>query len=134
MDETEVPGLASVIRAILEENRAKKKYLKDAVNGYLLVMLQEIARLEDMAVSESGEYGSQLGKIRGALEYIEAHYAEEIKIRDLARVCYVSESYFRKIFAQCMNVLLLEYVNLVRIQKACDLMLQSPESQEVKGW
>ena len=69
-------------------------------------------------------------KIRGALEYIETHYADEIRIRDLARECYVSESYFRKIFVQCMNVLPLEYVNLVRIQKACDLLQQSGEAIE----
>ena len=130
IDEKENCSLASVVKAVLEENRAHRPHFKDAVNGYLLVLIQEMLRLGDEGVSEINFYESQLEKIREALEYIETHYADEIRIGDLARECYVSESYFRKIFVQCMNVLPLEYVNLVRIQKACDLLQQSGEAIE----
>lgn len=126
--------LAFVVKAILDENREQRPCFKDAVNGYLLVLIQEIVRLGGKDVSEINLYESQLEKIRGALEYIETHYMHEIKIGDLARKCHVSESYFRKVFVRCMNVLPLEYVNLVRIQKACDMMLQSDDSLESLAW
>lgn len=132
--ETEYPKLAAVIGSIFEENREEGIFFKEAINGYLLVLLQEIARLSGKTTAEINCYEAKLEKIRGALEYIEVHYADEIKIGDLAAACHVSESYFRKIFIQCMNVLPLEYVNLVRIQKACDLMLQSDDSLESLAW
>lgn len=134
VSESENPRLASVVKAILEENREQKPCFKDAVNGYLFVLIQEIVRLGGTEISEINLYESQLEKIKGALEYIETHYVDDIKIGDLAKVCHVSESYFRKVFAQCMNVLPLEYVNLVRIQKACDLMRQTDDSLEVLAW
>lgn len=132
--EQETPRLASVVKALLDENREQKPYFKDAVNGYLLVLVQEIARLGGKNISGINMYESHLEKIRGALEYIEAHYADEIKIGDLADACHVSESYFRKVFVRCMNVLPLEYVNLVRIQKACDMLQQEEEPLESLAW
>lgn len=130
----EAPRLTVVVKAILEENREEEVFFKDAINGYLLVLLQELARLSGKNIMEINCYEAQLEKIRGALEYIEVHYADEIKISDLAGKCHVSESYFRKVFIQCMHVPPLEYVNLVRIQKACDLMRKSDNSLETLAW
>lgn len=132
--EREYPRLVSVVKAILDENREQKQNFKDAVNGYLLVLVQEIARLGEKDISAVNLYEPHLGKINGALEYIEVHYAEEIRIADLAEACHVSESYFRKVFVQCMNVPPLEYVNLVRIQKACDILQQADEPLESLAW
>lgn len=134
VEEKEYPRFSNVVKAILEENREQGPFFKDAVNGYLMVLLQEIARLADNNVTEINCYEAQLEKVRGAFEYIETHYADEIKIGDLARECHVSESHFRKIFLQCTNVSPLEYVNLVRIQKACDMMRKSDESLESLAW
>lgn len=128
--EQEYPRLAFIVKAILDENREQKQYFKDAVNGYLLVLVQEIARLGRKDISKVNLYEPQFGKISGALEYIEVHYAEEIRIADLAKACHVSESYFRKVFVGCMNVPPLEYVNLIRIQKACDILQQADEPLE----
>lgn len=135
VDEQEHPSLATVIKAILNENREQKPHAEDAVNGYLLVLIQEISRLQGQDVlSEPHPHEPRLEKVRDALEYIELHYADEIKIKDLANVCHISESHFRKLFVQCMKVPPLEYVNLVRIQKACDLLLETDESLEALAW
>ena len=134
VNEKAYPGLAMVIRAILDENRDQKPHFREAVNGYLMVLIWEIARLGGQELPENDLYESQVDKIRAALEYIETHFAEEIKIRNLAELCHVSESYFRKIFVRCMNVPPLEYVNLIRIQNACELMLKGSDSMETLAW
>ena len=54
--------------------------------------------------------------------YIETHYHEEVKVKALAETCSISEPYFRKLFRDCMKVSPLEYINTVRIQKACDFL------------
>lgn len=131
--EEEYPELSMVLKAIFEENRKQKPFFKEAINGYLMVFLQEIARLSGNTL-DINCYESRIEKIRGALEYIDQYYAEKIRIEDLARECHVSESYFRRVFFQCMNVTPLEYVNLIRIQKACDMMMCTDDSMQALAW
>lgn len=128
------PGLSLAIKGILDENREQKPHFKDAINGYLMVLIWEMVRLGAVQFPENMLYENQVDKIRNALEYIENHHAEEIKIGSLAARCHVSESYFRKIFVQCMNVPPLEYVNLIRIQKACELLMCGKDSMETLAW
>ena len=53
----EYPELASVIKAILDENRKQKRFFKDAINGYLLVLVQEIARLKEKEIKTPAAIG-----------------------------------------------------------------------------
>lgn len=134
VNENSFPGLALAIRAILDENRNQRPHFRETIKGYLIVLVWEIARLGTVKFPQNEFYESQINKIQDALEYIENHYAEEIKIASLAACCHVSESYFRKIFVQCMNVPPLEYVNLIRIQKACELLMYERDSMETLAW
>ena len=61
-------------------------------------------------------------KIVSALEYISKHYTEEIMIGDLAECCHLSETHFRRLFQTDMNMTPVEYINLIRVQAACDFM------------
>ena len=71
--------------------------------------------------------------LAGALDYIAGHYAQEIKIGSLAEVCNMSESHFRRVFEEGMNMKPLDYVNLVRIQNACELLKKTDKSMEEVG-
>lgn len=68
------------------------------------------------------EKKNKFDSIVPALQYIMEHYTETIRIADLAKACYVSESYFRRIFLECMHVSPAEYMNQFRINKACELI------------
>lgn len=88
----------------------------------MFVLLQELVRLNKRMSEINKKESLHVEKIRPALVYIETHYHEEIKIKTLAEVCNLSEPYFRKLFRNCMKTSPLEYINTVRVQKACDYL------------
>ncbi|MBO5302936.1 MAG: helix-turn-helix transcriptional regulator [Lachnospiraceae bacterium] len=130
----EYPALAGVIRAILEENRNPKSLSKEVVNGYLYIFVQELLRLNESIAYTNTEWNLHTDKIRAALIYVDMHYSEEIKIEQLAEVCNISVPYFRKLFVKCMKVTPLEYVNIVRIQKACGFLLKEDIPVNLLAW
>ena len=56
--------------------------------------------------------------IEPSLLYVSENYRQEIRVQQMARVCAMSESYFRKVFAQLMGISPLEYVNRYRVHRA----------------
>lgn len=59
-------------------------------------------------------------KIKTALEYIAAHYAEEISIADVAAVCYFSEYHFMRFFKRYTGVSCGDYIKSLRLEKAAE--------------
>lgn len=135
LSESVHPVIGQNIRLILDEMRHKKEYYQDTVQGYLLALLLNVVRLnpavELKGVAESGD--GNFDRLTGVIKYISENYQQEMKIGELAEICHMSESHFRRVFVESMNVPPLEYVNLVRIQKACELLIRSEESLENIG-
>lgn len=65
-----------------------------------------------------------------ALRFVDSNFARDLKAADLARECSISEVHLRRLFCDCVNLPPMDYVNLVRIQKACDLMQKSNYSMD----
>ncbi len=126
------PGLGSVIQEIIRELRCQDEYYKIKLKGLLMAMLVEIARLStgELPRRQDVEDRSSQAKISNALHYIGKHYSEPIHIGMLAEQCNLSETHFRRIFRDVMNMTPMEYVNFVRIQTACNLMERTDASIE----
>lgn len=62
------------------------------------------------------------------LQYVDTHYVDQIKLDDLVEVVHINKYYICKIFQQYVGKTFLEYVNLVRIQKAVELIVSTNES------
>lgn len=63
-----------------------------------------------------------------ALEYIKNHFMNAISMNELAQLCGLSPTHFRRIFHQAMGTAPLEYLNSVRINKACYLLKSTEDS------
>lgn len=61
------------------------------------------------------------------LDYISDHYSEPLKVGDIAKWAHISETHFRRVFLSYMNMSPLEYINLVRIQAACEYLKKTDE-------
>lgn len=128
----ENPALSRLVLGIMEEARHKRPYYKESIRGYLYAFMAELLRLSDD--EERIRKGrSRDAVLTGALDYVAAHYAKEIKINDLAEACSMSESHFRRVFEEGMNMKPLDYVNLVRVQNACELLKKTDKSMEEVG-
>jgi len=60
--------------------------------------------------------------VNKALFHIHSHYRERIKVRDMADMCYVSESHFCRVFTEFTGDTPINYINKLRIDKAISIM------------
>lgn len=61
-------------------------------------------------------------QIVNGIRFIEENYCRKITIKDAADACYMSESYFRKLFTKYHNISPIKYINNLRLKKADELL------------
>lgn len=128
---TESPQLVSIVLTIMEEMRNKREFYIDTVKSLATALLLEIARM-NLDRSEEVFYGRKSGihQIKNALDYIGMEYQECIKVESLAQKCNMSETHFRRLFVEYMNMTPVDYINLVRVQMACETMKKTNDSMD----
>jgi AraC-like DNA-binding protein len=124
--------LAGLVEIILQEADRQAPYYRPMIRNYLMNLVMAIMRRHE----NLSKYGDMQQKNTGviqiapALDYINKNYTQPLKAKDLADVCSMSETHFRRVFEEYVNMSPMDYVNLVRIQRACDLMKKSNDSME----
>ena len=63
------------------------------------------------------------GRVAAAIEYVESHYAEDVDVGALAKMCYMSEAHLFRLFKIETGMSPVEYKNALRIRKAEELLL-----------
>ena len=123
------PMLVTLVRTIFEEMENKAQYHQECVKGMAYALLHEIARFNGKSSVNSNIKASGL-QLENAIDYVEQHYQDDFKIADLAQQCHMSETHFRRIFQEKMNMTPIEYVNFARVKKACELIDKTDISME----
>ena len=126
----ENPVLAESIRAVMTEKRKQQEYGSEIEKCLVLRLLLEIARLNPNENIKSDHPLRQRKVIVESLEYVNEHFAEPIKINTLAESCHMSETHFRRLFQDIIHMKPVDYINFVRIQKACELLSSSSDTIE----
>ncbi|MCI7323216.1 MAG: AraC family transcriptional regulator [Lachnospiraceae bacterium] len=72
----------------------------------------------------SADAGTPSDKLKNVLDYMELHFAENISVSDLAKLCYFSDYHFMRFFKKHMNMTCVEYINNLRLEKAVELFEQ----------
>lgn len=120
------PEMADKVLQMLNVMRRTEEFYLEEIKGITIAFLVALARKNQGNNQEVKEDKKVL--ISDALDYISDHYMESIRIEKLAGFCHISETHFRRIFSSYMNMGPLEYINLVRIRNACEL-LRKTDSQ-----
>lgn len=124
--------LSQVIRLLLDECRERKNYSLESIRGLLLSLIMMIARSEysEKNLAEETHMETGMSQISAALDYIQHHYMEHISMSELAGFCNLSETHFRRLFGEYMQMSPVEYLNLVRIQQSTELIRKTRYSME----
>ena len=121
------PVMANIVLNLIRESRAKERLYKASIEAYLSALVIELLRLD-----EERQYSERAGRvsryIQSAIDYVHFHYTEEIKVSKMALVCGLSESHFRRIFEESVGMTPMDYINIVRIEKACSLLSGTEQS------
>lgn len=62
-------------------------------------------------------------RLQPALSYLESNYAQDFPVSELAQMCALSSSAFRRLFISVIGMPPVDYRNRLRIQKAANLLL-----------
>ena len=66
--------------------------------------------------------GPQSARVYNAISYLELNYARDTPVCELARMCALSISAFRKLFLQAKGMTPVDYRNALRIRRAAELL------------
>ena len=126
--------LYQMIGLLIYEMAHKEKHYKRVTKGLSEALIMELYRLCMQEKSDKNLRAisrSNLLLINDALDYINGNYMDSgLRIEMLAERCSLSETHFRRVFKEQTNMTPGEYVNLVRIQHACEIMRKSSMSMD----
>lgn len=128
----EIPEITGAVHMILREMRDKQELYRESVRGMALSLLIMIARMNSdvSSMPEGLRQKNGFDQVRPALEYIRENYAMPMKIARIAAVCHMSESHFRRLFEENIGMTPVEYLNQIRVKKACDMIKKTGYSME----
>ena len=107
---------------MFQEQNEKKDGYSEMSSALCAELLIEISRNYPRVSSKLIEDKDSYQKINPAISHIIRFYNEEITIEQLAKLCFLSESHFRKIFKQATGLVPLDYLHQVRISVAKSLL------------
>ncbi len=96
--------------------------------GYFLILLERLARCDDYLLL-SGATSAQLSdehqadRTNMAVNYIFDHYLRELPLDEVASHLGMKPTYFSRFFKRATGRCYVEFVNSLRISKACELLL-----------
>ena len=101
---------------MLHEYECKQIGYKEIMRGYLIELLVIIFRLR-MQTEENKSH-----KIMEALDYINIHYTQNIKLEQLASMSNASVTNFCRLFKSLTGITVTHYIQTLRIEEACRLL------------
>ena len=124
LEENQSPSISAKILKIMNIMRDGEEFYLEEAKGILASLLVEIARLNRRSEEERVEEEKRklTNMITRVQDFVSYHYMEDIKVKDLAQSCHISETHFRRVFTSYMKMSPLEYINTVRINTACELL------------
>jgi AraC-type DNA-binding domain-containing proteins len=120
-------ALLDILNHLFEIDRTRPFGYELAVRGMLQTCVSLLLRLASRTEQpRRHQAGRQTARIKEALEFIERHYAEPIRLSDLAAAVSMSEAYFCRFFKRITAATPVEYINLYRVRQAA-ILLRSTE-------
>lgn len=120
----EHPKIGEIIKEIRDECEEQKFLYEQKIKILLQDFIVELLRIKGENFDIENIKNST-NVVQPAIDYMEKHYYEETKIKRLADVCGMSESHFRRVFKDYMNMTPNSFSNVVRIRHACKLLTET---------
>ncbi len=108
----------------MERNHAFDEFIKADIHRIIAVLYREKIIKSPYSFFKS----ENVAKIVPVLEYIDAHYNEEITLSDLSDILNVNESYLCRLFKRIVNTSVVQYLNFVRVCKAEKMLISTDKS------
>lgn len=121
----EYPDIYMLVTAIIDDMKNKNTNFQFSVRGLMLSLMMKLMNLYRAAQEkEDGAIRTHENSlaISPALYYIRKNYMLDFPMEDLADMCHMSPTHFRRTFSSIMGFGALEYLNRIRITHATILL------------
>lgn len=115
------PELKRTVESIFACAKGNRPELDMLLKSEMLRLFWLLTRSGDIRRQEAVKADSN-DLLRPAIEYINQNFCEPITIQQLADTVHLSRSYFMGQFKQAAGMGAIEYINQLRIKKACRLL------------
>ena len=100
--------------------------------GLLFVLLDQLAHWHDYRLLSSERIQGQhdqrtIEQINLVVTHIAQHYQRQLKLEELAALLKMNPSYFSRFFRAATGLSVANFINRMRISRACQLLIDSPE-------
>ena len=93
-----------------------------------------IITLFDQYPKPDSEFTENIQRVQPAILYMNEHFKEPIRLEQLAELCCMSPNYFHKIFTQAMHTTPLNYLSLLRLNTALQLLINNKHTVKEIGY
>lgn len=108
-----------IIREYTTREKAYETFIKSAVlNIHGILYRNDIIKNPQSILNQK-----YIKKILPAISYINENYADDISLTHISQLLNFDKSHFCRIFKKALNLSFVQYLNLVRINKAAKLIL-----------
>jgi AraC family transcriptional regulator, L-rhamnose operon transcriptional activator RhaR len=116
-------ALEAIFKKMLEEFTNEEDGYIELLRVYLMELLIKIFRsLKNSNKNENGTMSHHARLMEQSIDYLKTNYAISTKLSDLASRSFLSPTYFCKLFKDYTGTTISEYVQVVRIEEACNLL------------
>jgi AraC-like DNA-binding protein len=123
---TEHTHLARLARELIQEIREKKPGYRSAVRALVWAIMVGLHRLPGVERAKpAAPRRREMKRVAPALDYLTRHHVEPVRIADLAKLCHVSVTHFRRLFRQAVGQSPGQYLARLRIRMAAALLESS---------
>ena len=110
--------------------RADEKEADFLMLAYTVELMSKICQILRKEAPEQQEIVTNK-KTNEIYKYLETHYLENVTIEDISHSLYVSPSYLSRVFKKEMGMTIKNYINMRRVTKAKNLILQGRRITDV---
>ena len=110
------PELDGIIQKLLDISAQSNPSLRTAYLHVFLAHLMQCLELRSM------ENGTEQGMSHRLLHYISEHFTEPLSLESVAHALGISRIHVSHIFSQQLRIKFRQYINTLRIERACSLL------------
>ncbi|MEN1989628.1 AraC family transcriptional regulator [Paenibacillus hubeiensis] len=126
------PKVHALATSVVEELKQRNAHYQESAYGLLLSLYIELLRIHSSSSPWTEHESEPRPKsdlvITPALEHIAKNYMSPITVDDLADLCHLSTTHFRRKFHDIMGTAPLDFLNSTRIEEACKQLKSSDAS------
>lgn len=130
MNKEDYPKVYFLVNSIIDELKDEKINYQTSVKGLLLALYIEFLRIQETEAKASNIDVSSDNAlvIAPALEYINKNFMNAFTVEQLADLCHLSVTHFRRMFHSIMGSSPLDFIINTRISRACVLLRSTEDS------